>query len=829
MKNLGFGRRARGRVASVLVAGLLGAALAGLGSSAASAAEPPPAVPPLLQRDANVVTSDPIPTVQIDNGVVWAQDTIGTTVYAVGKFDNARAPQSAPGTALTARSNVLAYDIASGALSTFAPKVNGVVKAVAASPDGSRIYIGGSFTSVNGTSRWNFAALDAKSGQLVPQFAPSIGGTGVYSIATDGSTIYLGGLFTQANGVARKNLAAFDDKRGALLGWAPKTDRQVDAMVMDPAGSDVVVGGRFTTVDGAALLGSAAVNKSTGAVNTAWALPQTVKNANTSGTGGIFALAADAGGVYGTGWGAGIFEGTFAADAGTGAVRWLADCHGDHYGVYSTGTVVYVTSHMHACPTMGQFDETNPHVNQYAEAYTADARGTLSKTPAWGYTSWAGNPAPSAYQWAPDWAVGTTSGLGQAGLSITGAGDMISIGGEFRSVNNAQFQGLVRFSTAPPKGAKDGPRLSGAKWAPTAGEPTPSGHAQVSVETNWDRDDLTLTYELHRAGTADAVARKTVDGTWWRRTTVTLEDPSAAPGTRQDYTVIARDSAGNAAVSASVSAMTGVPVYFSAHQVVPGNDFVKSTVPPGSTAIGDATFLTPNGDLSYNDAVMARGVTSASFDFAAADGRRITYMASGVAHQSGYGWDKVLPAVPAGSAVIGDATFLAANGDLYDGETVMARNVTSASFDLTSKGERRISYVAAGVAHQTGPGWDHPKTGVPSGSTAIGGATFLAPNGDLYFDTTVVARGVTSASFDFSSTDEWRISYVAGGVAHQTGPRIDVVNAAVPAGSTAIGDATFLAPNGDLFYDNAVMARGVSNASFDYASGDSRRISYMTR
>ncbi len=99
-------RRALGALASVVTAALLVAGMTTLGAQAASAAEASP--PPLLQRDDNVVTSDPIPTVQIDNGYVWSQAVIGSTVYAVGKFDNARAPLAVPGTSLTARSNVLA-------------------------------------------------------------------------------------------------------------------------------------------------------------------------------------------------------------------------------------------------------------------------------------------------------------------------------------------------------------------------------------------------------------------------------------------------------------------------------------------------------------------------------------------------------------------------------------------------------------------------------------------------------------------------------------------------------------------------------------------------
>ena len=555
-------RRIRRAVALLAAASMVATGVV-IGSTTASAADLP-SPPPLLQRDQNVVTSDPIPTVQIDNGYVWAQATIGSTVYAVGRFDNARAPLADPGTSLTPRSNVLAYNINTGALLPFAPTVNGVVKAVAASADGTRIYIGGSFNNVNGQSRWNFAALDAVTGQLVPGFNPSIGGSGVYALSVDATAVYAGGLFTQANGTARKNLASFNVSNGSLRPWAPETDLQVDAMVMDPAGQKVIVAGRFSQVNGnGAMRGTAAVFKDTGAVDVNWALPQTVKNGlatgTTAGKAGIFGLAADNGAVYGTGWvyanaATGNLEGTFAAEADTGAVRWIADCLGDHYGVYSTGTTVYTTSHTHACSTMNLHPEQNPRTHTYIEAVTADVRGTLGRNPHAGatYQNWEGTPGPSAYAWYPDFAVGTTSGLGQAGLSITGVGNVISVAGEFRSVNNGRFEGIVRFSTTPPGGAKDRPRLSGASWVATATSQVP-GRVRVGFPANWDRDDLNLTYELRRVGTSTPIATVTAKSTWWNRPGMVLEDLTATPGQAYTYTVVARDGDGNASTSQSVT------------------------------------------------------------------------------------------------------------------------------------------------------------------------------------------------------------------------------------------------------------------------------------
>ncbi len=566
----------------------------------ARADDPLPAPPPVLQRGSDHVTADNLPTVQINDGYVWAQTTIGTTVYAVGQFNNVRPAGAAKDTNLTPRQNVLAYNITNGNLITsFAPTVSGVVKAVAASPDGSRIYIGGSFNSVNGQTRYNFAALDASTGQLVSGFAPSVGGSGVYAIAATSGAVYVGGLFTQGNGTARKNLAAFAPGNGALLPWAPTTDLQVDAMVMEPQTGQVVAGGRFYSVNSQISRGLANLDPTSGALNTSWQAPQTVQNGWNSGAdagkAGIFALNTDSSGVYGTGWvfssvTVGNLEGAFAADAGSGKIRWVSDCHGDHYGIYSSGSVVYTTSHTHQCDTVNLWPEQTERTYRYVESYTTAAKGTLTRSPSVGsiYKDWSGTPAPSAYNWFPDFLVGTTSGLGQAGLSITGTAGYVSIAGEFGSVNNGLVQGLTRFSTNPPGGAKQAPRVQTADWVPQAISVNP-GTARVSIPANWDRDDLNLTYTLRRQGTSTPVATKTVASTWWNQPTVALTDTGLTPGTSYTYTITATDSDGNSRISSptTVTATAGTTsAYGSA--VLPGHRLehldgqcTRRTVPGG--------------------------------------------------------------------------------------------------------------------------------------------------------------------------------------------------------------------------------------------------------
>ncbi len=398
----------------------------------------------------STVSTTPLPTVQINSGVVWSQAIVGNTVWAGGSFTDARPAGAAPGENLTPRSNLLAYDITTGNLiDSIAPQVNGQVKVVRSSPDGSRIYIGGSFSQVDGEPRANLAALDANSGALITDFRPTVSGPTVNAIAVTGSNVYVGGRISGVDGTPRGNMAAFD-LSGQLTGWSPTTERQVDAMVATADGSKIIIGGRFGTVNGAESLGLAAVDPSNGSV-LAWTASGVIRNGGSDSM-GISGLSTDGDAVYGTAWaqigGGHMLEGSFSADAGSGEIRWIEDCHGDEYGIYSDGTTVYTVGHTHDCTSLGGFgDYATPNGRyQYALAFTKATMGTLGRANNLGsYTDWSGNPAPGLMEWYPNFLSGTATGMGQAGWDVTGNGEYVVIGGEFPGVNNQHQQGLVRF------------------------------------------------------------------------------------------------------------------------------------------------------------------------------------------------------------------------------------------------------------------------------------------------------------------------------------------------------------------------------------------------
>ena len=153
----------------------------------------------------------------------------------------------------------------------------GVPRVLAIQPIGDRIFVAGTFSSIidpSGISypAQNIAVFSATTGAADLGF---LGGTNntVTSLATDGSRLYLGGTFGTVNGQTRKGLAALDARTGALLGWNPAVvaPGQVDAVAV--AGGAVYAGGNFAGIAGSSGTSRAFLAKldgATAAVDTAW-------------------------------------------------------------------------------------------------------------------------------------------------------------------------------------------------------------------------------------------------------------------------------------------------------------------------------------------------------------------------------------------------------------------------------------------------------------------------------------------------------------------------------------------------------------------------------
>lgn len=572
-----------------------------------------PATPP-------TVTADALPTTQID-GVAWTQLIVGNRVFVGGRFDNARPAGSAAGVGDLPRSNLLAYDLTSGVLDpAFAPVLNAQVRSLAASPDGSRLYVGGDFTTVNGQSRNRVAAFDTATGALIGTFAPNVG-YHVYALAVTDTTVYVGGNFQGVGTSVRNGLAAFRASDAALLDWAPSaTGGTVTSMVRSPDGSKLVVGGRFTALNGSNTpgYGMGALDAVTG-IALPWAANTLIRNGGNNA--GLTAFSTDNEFVYGSSFvygSGGNHEGVFKARWSDGTIEWLEDCHGDTYGVHVQGDAVYAVGHAHYCGNVGGFWQTNPWTYNRAIAFSTATTGSVTREP-YGYANFEGQPAPSLLNWFPQVEMGTFTGQYQGAWTVTGNAQYVVLGGEFPSVNGTAQNGLVRFAVPSVAPKRQVPRLFLDGW-PLRVNSFVAGEVQLNWSENWDRDNETLTYRLFREGTNQPIVQTTSASSFWNLQMMGYTDTGLSPGTTYRYRVVAIDPFGNEAPSnwTSITVATAGSATYPQTVLQDGPvDYWRlgeSAGTSGADMVGTRPFTHASPALGQSGAILGDSDTSVSFN-----------------------------------------------------------------------------------------------------------------------------------------------------------------------------------------------------------------------
>ncbi|MEF2977726.1 PKD domain-containing protein [Subtercola sp. YIM 133946] len=552
------------------------------------------------------VSADGLPTVQI-NGVVWSQVIIGNTVFAGGEFTQAQPAGAAAGVNTVSRTNLLSYDLTTGVLNTsFNPVLNGKVKSVAASPDGTRLYIGGSFTTVNGTNRYRVAALNPTTGAVITSFAPVVNST-VSVVAATNSVVYVGGAISGINKDVRNGAAAVSAATGATLPWNPNAQGgAVTSFAISPDGSKVVVGGNFTTLGGSGSpgYGLGMVDNVNGALITPFSVNNLIRNGGTQAS--ITSLSSDANYFYGSGYvfgAGGNLEGSFKADWATGTIQWVEDCHGDTYSQASNGTALYVAGHPHYCGNIGGFPQTDPVWTFHrAIAFSLATTGTITADP-YGYYNYAGTPSPTLLNWNPDINAGTYTGASQGPWSVAANSNYVVYGGEFTQVNGVRQQGLVRFAVRAIAPNKQGPIYSGSTFKPSVVS-LQAGTARVSWLANADRDNGNLTYAVYRNGnTTTPVYTTTQTSSTWNRPNMGFIDTGLTPGATASYRIRATDPLGNTVIGDSVS-VTVTSATDSAYTSV-----VKQDAASSFWRLGEASGTSVYDWAGFNDQVAGTGVT----------------------------------------------------------------------------------------------------------------------------------------------------------------------------------------------------------------------------
>ncbi|MEO8475511.1 MAG: DUF11 domain-containing protein, partial [Actinomycetota bacterium] len=202
----------------------------------------------------------PDPTWGTD-GKVNAILRVGNSIYLGGDFANLQDPVT---DALTPRAFIGAIDAITGQPTSFAPTVNGTVFAFAVSPDGTRLYVGGNFTTVNGTTQRRIVQFDTATGQRTLWKPTGWPNNVVRAIAVSTDRVYIGGAFTSLGTTTVTRIAALSPTTGAQVpGFNATADNLVRDIVL--ASNRLWLGGNFSNVNGTSQNKLAAIDPTTGA------------------------------------------------------------------------------------------------------------------------------------------------------------------------------------------------------------------------------------------------------------------------------------------------------------------------------------------------------------------------------------------------------------------------------------------------------------------------------------------------------------------------------------------------------------------------------------
>ncbi len=287
----------------------------------------------------------------------------GTQMWAVGKFTTV----GSPGHAAVTRNNIVAFNNASGAVAAVNPNVNGQVDTITFSPDCTSAYIGGTFTTVGGTTVKNIAKISTSTGAVDAAFAHTAPAR-VAALLYFKGHLLTGGYFKTINGstgTTASYLTSLSPTTGKVDGYAnnlgitgtlPKDVTHIYKMWANPAGTRLAVDGVFTSVLGQSRKQAFVLDLGTSSVSLdAWYAPALSEACGASGeqfyAKGL-AWSPDGNFIYVASTG---FRGATLCDAvakfsstanSNQQLIWINKTGGDSlYAVVATATDVYVGGH----------------------------------------------------------------------------------------------------------------------------------------------------------------------------------------------------------------------------------------------------------------------------------------------------------------------------------------------------------------------------------------------------------------------------------------------------------------------------------------------------
>jgi hypothetical protein len=201
------------------------------------------------------------------NDIVRSLAVSGNSVYVGGDFTAVTAPNTP--TTGESRTRLARVDGATGALdSSWKPTADNSVLSFYPSSDGSSVYVGGAFRTINGQPRPYLWALNTTTGDAVPSWQPPSEVTGqVWDIEVSGARVYAAeGRFLIAN-PGLDGLGVYDAVKGNRI-TIFRSDGDVQSLaVLD---GRLYLGGHFTLLGGVTYRYFASYNLATNRLDPQW-------------------------------------------------------------------------------------------------------------------------------------------------------------------------------------------------------------------------------------------------------------------------------------------------------------------------------------------------------------------------------------------------------------------------------------------------------------------------------------------------------------------------------------------------------------------------------
>lgn len=167
-------------------------------------------------------------------GYVFDIVPTATSVYFGGSFSNVASGSPS-------RTNFAAVNATTGALLSFNPRPNDWVLDLLL--DGTTLYISGEYTQIASVARYGLTAFDTGTGSLLsfnPIFPDTYGGP-VNAMAIDGTNLYVGGDFLSVNGTDQAKIAVLNKTTGASVSTVQRNFSD-EVYAISIVGTKVLVG-----------------------------------------------------------------------------------------------------------------------------------------------------------------------------------------------------------------------------------------------------------------------------------------------------------------------------------------------------------------------------------------------------------------------------------------------------------------------------------------------------------------------------------------------------------------------------------------------------------